>query len=65
MADFVAELMPTVRDAYKVYQVSIWAWKIYVDGAFSAQGIGIGSLKGIRVQHSFRLGFKASNNEAN
>ena len=42
MADFMAELMPTVRDAYKVCQVSIWAWKIYVDGAFSAQGIGIG-----------------------
>ena len=39
-----------------------------MDGASSAMGAGAGiviiTLEGIRVKHSFRLGFKASNNEA-
>ena len=43
-------------------------WKVSVDGASSAMGVGVGvvlvTLKGIRLEHSFRLGFKASNNEA-
>ena len=38
-----------------------------LDGASSAIGAGariiIITLKGIRLEHSFRLGFKASNNE--
>ena len=39
-----------------------------MDGASSAMGAGAGTviitLEGIRLKHSFRLGFKASNNEA-
>ena len=39
-----------------------------MDGASSAMGVGAGiviiTLEGIRLEHSFRLGFKASNNEA-
>ena len=39
-----------------------------MDGASSAMGAGteivIITPKGIRLEHSFRLGFKASNNEA-
>ena len=39
-----------------------------MDGASSAMGAGarivIITLEGIRLEHSFRLGFKASNNEA-
>lgn len=39
-----------------------------MDGASSAMGAGAGiviiTLEGIRVKHSFRLGFKAFNNEA-
>ena len=39
-----------------------------MDGASSALGAGAGIViitsEGIRVEHSFRLGFKASNNEA-
>ena len=39
-----------------------------MDGALSAMGAGAGiviiTLEGIRLEHSFRLGFKASNNEA-
>ena len=38
-----------------------------MDGASSALGAGVGiviiTLKRISVEHSFRLGFKASNNE--
>ena len=39
-----------------------------MDGASSALGARVGIIiitsEGIRVEHSFRLGFKASNNEA-
>ena len=39
-----------------------------MDGASSAMGAGVGiviiTLKGIRLEHSFRLGFRATNNEA-
>lgn len=43
------------------------AWKVFVDGASSAIRAGarivITMSEGIRLGHSFRLGFKASNNE--
>lgn len=39
-----------------------------MDGTSNAQGVGVGivlvSLKGIRLEHSLRLNFKASNKEA-
>ena len=39
-----------------------------MDGALSVMGAGVGIViitpEGIRLEHSFRLGFKASNNEA-
>ena len=42
-------------------------WKVFVDGASSAIRVGariaIITPKGIRLEHSFRLGFRASNNE--
>ena len=42
-------------------------WKVFVDGAYNAMGAGAGifiiTLKGIMLEHSFRLGFRASNNE--
>ena len=38
-----------------------------MDGALSAMGAGVGIViitpEGIRLEHSFRLGFRASNNE--
>ena len=44
------------------------SWRVFVDGALSAMGAGAGIViitpEGIRLEHSFRLGFKASNNEA-
>ena len=42
-------------------------WKVFVDGASSAMGAGgivIITPEGVWLEHSFRLGFKASNNEA-
>lgn len=43
-------------------------WQVYSDGASNCQGMRVGivliSLKGIRLEKSFRLGFQASNNEA-
>ena len=43
-------------------------WQAYVDGSSNCQGAGVGivrvSPEGIRVEKSFKLGFRASNNEA-
>ena len=43
------------------------SWRVFVDGASSAIGAGariiIITQEGIRLEHSFRLGFKAFNNE--
>ena len=43
-------------------------WRVFVDGVSSTMGVGVGifiiTLEGIRLEHLFRLGFKASNNEA-
>lgn len=68
LADFVAEFIPLVDDAHRVCQVSIRPWKVYVDGASNAHRAGIGILlkssKGIKLEHSLKLGFQASNNEA-
>ena len=42
-------------------------WRVFVDGASSAMGAGVGVViitsEGIQLEHSFRLGFRASNNE--
>ena len=44
------------------------SWKVFMDGASSGAGARVGiviiTLEGIRLEHSFRLGFRASNNEA-
>ena len=43
-------------------------WQVYMDGASNYRGAGVGiiliSLEGIRLENSFRLGFPASNTEA-
>ena len=42
--------------------------RVFVDGASGAMGAGAGiviiTLERIQLEHSFRFGFKASNNEA-
>ena len=67
LSDFVAEFsLKNVMEM--VCQVENRSWRVFVDGASSAMGadaeIVIITPEGIRLEHSFRLGFKASNNEA-
>ena len=51
-----------------VCHVKVRPWRVFVDGASSAMGVGarivIITLEGIRVKCTLRLGFKASNNKA-
>ena len=65
--DFVAEFSP-INDEGMVCHVENRSWRVFVDGASSAIGARVGIViitpEGIRLEHSFRLGFKASNNEA-
>ena len=50
-----------------VYHMEVHLWKVFMDGASSALGAGAGIViitpEGIRLEHSFRLGFRTSNNE--
>ncbi|XP_030939609.1 uncharacterized protein LOC115964439 [Quercus lobata] len=50
-----------------VCQVEHCSWEVHVDGASSAKGVGVKVViitsEGILLEHSFRLGFNASNNE--
>ena len=67
LADFITEFSPK-NDEGMVCHVENRPWRVFVDGASSAMGAGAGIIiitpKGIRLEHSFRLGFKAFNNEA-
>ena len=67
LTDFVAEFSSR-REMGIVCHVEVRPWKVFVDGVSSAMGtrarIVIIMPEGIQVEHSFRLGFKASNNEA-
>ena len=51
-----------------VCHVENYPWKVFVDSVSSAMGAGVRIViitpEGIWLEHSFRLGFKASNNEA-
>ena len=67
LADFIAEFTPK-NDGKVICNAEIRPWKVFVDDASNAMeaeaGIVIITPEGIRLEHSFRLGFKASNNEA-
>nr|XP_023900124.1 uncharacterized protein LOC112011998 [Quercus suber] len=67
LVDFVVEFSPK-NGGEMICRVKACPWKVFVDGASSSQGASAGivifSPEGIRLEHSFRLGFKASNNEA-
>ena len=47
-----------------VCHVEVHPWKVFVDNASSALGDGAGIViitpEGIKLEHSFRLGFRAS-----
>ncbi|XP_030935300.1 uncharacterized protein LOC115960505 [Quercus lobata] len=65
LADFVAEFSPKGE---MVCQLEHRPWKVHVDGASNTKGAGAGIViitpEGILLEHSFRLGFNAFNNEA-
>ena len=67
LADLVAEF--SLRgEGELVCHVESHPWRVFVNSASSIMGVGakivIITPKGIRLGHSFRLGFRASNNEA-
>ena len=67
LVDFVAEFSPR-DEGEMVCHVECRPWKVFLDGASSAMEAGarivIATPERIRLEHSFRLGFRASNNEA-
>ena len=67
LANFIAKFSP-IEEMEIVCHVEVCLWKVFVDGASNALGAGVGIViitpEGIRLEHSFRLGFRASNNEA-
>ena len=67
MADFVVEFSP-IGEMEVICRVDCCPWKVFMDSASSAMGAGtkivIITLEEIRLEHSFKLGFRASNNEA-
>ena len=66
LANFVVEFSPR-KEMEVMYHVEVRPWKVFVDGASNATGVGAGIViitpEGIWVEHYFRLSFKASNNE--
>ena len=66
LANFVAEFSPK-NQGEMVCQLECRPWKVFVDNAFSAMGASVGIViitpEGLRLEHLFRLGFKASKNE--
>ena len=67
LADFVAEFSPR-EGKEMIYPIEVVPWKVFMDGASNTLGAGARLIvitpKGIKLEHSFKLGFKASNNEA-
>ncbi|XP_075662899.1 uncharacterized protein LOC142632355 [Castanea sativa] len=66
LVDFIAEFSP--KRLEMACHVEVISWKVFVDGASNAVGGGAGIVvitpEGIKLEYSFKLGFKASNNEA-
>ena len=66
LTDFVAEFSPR-KEMEVVCHMEVHLWKVFMDGASSTMGAGVGIViitpDGIRLEHSFRLDFRASNNE--
>ena len=68
LSDFVAKFS-LMRGGGKetICNIEVIPWKVLVDSASSASGVEVGVIvitpEGIKLEHSFRLSFKASNNE--
>ena len=67
LVDFVAEFSPR-NEMEVICHVDCRPWKVFVVGASSTIRAGaeiiIITPEGIRLEHSFKLGFRAFNNEA-
>ena len=67
LADFVAKFSPR-GEGELVCHMESRPWRVFVDSASSVIGAGAGIViitpEGIQLEHSCRLGFRASNNEA-
>ena len=66
LTDFVVEF--SLREGKEmVCPIEVILWKVFVDGASSSSEAGVGIIvitpEGIKLEHSFKLGFKVSNNE--
>uniref|UniRef100_A0A2N9JBM8 Uncharacterized protein n=1 Tax=Fagus sylvatica TaxID=28930 RepID=A0A2N9JBM8_FAGSY len=74
LADFVAEFQGKRESSEPTYILSPYAnegpseWKLFVDGASNMKGAGAGAVlvspEGLILEQAMRLGFLASNNEA-
>ena len=67
LVDLVTKFSPREGNEM-VCPIEVIPWKVFVDGASSALGAGarivVITSDGIKLENSFRLGFKALNNEA-
>ena len=74
MADFIAEFQPNANsriidqsDGDKKLEVG-GKWNLYIDGSSNQKGAGVSlileSSEGCILEKAIRLGFEASNNEA-
>ena len=67
LANFIVEFILIKEGLSEVYNVVARPWRMFVDSASNARGTGIGivimSPEGVKLEHSLRLGFRASNNE--
>ena len=70
LADFVAKFSSIKGGGGKetICNIEVILWKVLVDGASNASEVEVVviviTVEGIKLEHSFRLGLKASNNEA-
>ena len=68
LADFVMEFTSAEPTENAQTPSNLPIWRLSVDGATNVQGSGAGliltSLEGIDIEYALRLGFRASNNEA-
>lgn len=68
LTDFMAEFTPSFSGLVGICQIKLGQWKVFTDGASNVRGsrvrIVLISPEGVWLEKSLKLGFQASNNEA-
>ena len=68
LTNFIAKFTLREEGQGVVCNVEVHPWRVFVDGTSNAMGVGVGIVvilpEGVKLEHLLRLGFKASNNEA-